>query len=358
MTASPSSGILPRLSLFESGDALVGLKSSAATAELGRPSATFSTDTSRTELLPMSFMVNGRYQMLEALGEGGVGMVYRVADQLHPERALALKTIRSAMLTTEGIKLFKAEFRTMADLCHPNVATVYDFEPLRDGVDYLFTMEHVDGADLMAATRGAGQERVVGLVVQICRALSYLHSRGIVHFDLKPANILVRSDDTVKVLDFGLVGSDSYAVAWSARRATWRPSWSVGGPRSITVSISTVWASSSTSCSSATLRSRRVPCTTCCTCTRPSMSRLRPTTQSGFRSGCNRLSFVCAPRSRLSASARPTQSSSRSIAARWRTPDRNRRRRKRVTSSRAVSSVRTGATRRRLVARLGAHEPE
>ena len=208
VTYNPSIWDPSRLSLFESGDTLVGLKSSAATAELGRPSATFSTDTSRTELLPMSFMVNGRYQVLEALGEGGMGVVYRVADQLHPERALALKTIQSAMLMPERINMFKAEFRTMADLCHPNVATVYDFEPLRDGVDYLFTMEHVDGADLMAATRGAGQERVVGLVVQICRALSYLHSRGIVHFDLKPANILVRSDDTVKVLDFGLVGSD------------------------------------------------------------------------------------------------------------------------------------------------------
>jgi hypothetical protein len=177
VTYNPSIWDPSRLSMFESGDSLVGLKSSAATAELGLPSATFSTDTGRTELLPMSFMVNGRYQVLEVLGEGGMGVVYRVADQLHPERALALKTIQRATLTPERINMFKAEFRTMADLCHPNVATVYDFEPLRDGVDYLFTMEHVDGADLMRATRGAGQERVVGLVVQICRALSYLHSR-------------------------------------------------------------------------------------------------------------------------------------------------------------------------------------
>ena len=155
--------------------------------------------------------INGRYVVRKVLGEGGMGVVYRVDDPLNPERALALKTIRSEMLDEDRLGMFKAEFEIMTQLRHPNIASVFDFEAASGSDDYLFTLEFVAGRDIYEATRGADWTRVVELLVQVCRALAYMHSREVVHFDLKPANVLLAGDDTVKVLDFGLAGARARA---------------------------------------------------------------------------------------------------------------------------------------------------
>jgi hypothetical protein len=149
-------------------------------------------------------VVSGRYAVAAAVGEGGMGRVYRVRDALHPERDLALKTLSPSWVSAARVALFKAEFRTMAELDHPNIARVHDFETIAGG--HAFTMEFVDGRDLLAASDGQPAARIVDWIVEACRALSYLHSRGVIHADFKPHNVLVTAAGAVKVVDFGLSG--------------------------------------------------------------------------------------------------------------------------------------------------------
>ncbi len=152
-------------------------------------------------------VINGRYTLLRAIAHGGMGWVYDVADGLHPERAVALKTVLG-LSSTAATSLFKTEFATMTKLDHPNVARVYDFEQIQGSDAFLMTMERIDGQPLSSALKGVRDwRRVVECVVQVCRALSYMHSRRIVHFDLKPANILLTDAGLVKVVDFGIAGT-------------------------------------------------------------------------------------------------------------------------------------------------------
>ena len=150
-------------------------------------------------------LVNGRYRVERRLGEGGMATVYLVRDQLANDRLVAMKMLRSIEVR-QDLDLFKVEFRTMTALRHPNLAEVYDFEPLHGSDDYAFTMEYVGGRQLYDATEGVSWHDVLGHVVQLCRALSYLHSRSLVHFDVKPSNVLVAEAGLVKLLDLGIAG--------------------------------------------------------------------------------------------------------------------------------------------------------
>ncbi len=151
-------------------------------------------------------IINGRYRVEKCLGEGGMGVVYEVSDSLKGKRRIALKTIRGDLVKRTRLGQFKTEFRTMTLLRHPNVARVYDFERVHDGEDHFFTMELVRGQNALRATENSGWRDVVDVVVQICRALSYVHSRRLIHYDLKPANVIVDEEGHVKVLDFGIAG--------------------------------------------------------------------------------------------------------------------------------------------------------
>ena len=155
-------------------------------------------------------MINGRYRVIRALGRGGGGWVYDVADALHPNRAVALKIAHGRAADQASLSLFKVEFSTMTKLDHPNVARVYDFEEIRGGHDFLITMERVDGEPISRSLGGTRDwRRVVDRIVPVCRALSYIHSRRIVHYDVKPQNILVDATGEVKVVDFGIAGGPS-----------------------------------------------------------------------------------------------------------------------------------------------------
>ena len=168
----------------------------------------------RTSLMAEpSVVLNGRYELGELVGEGGMGVVYRTIDRQNPERVLAVKRIRADAVSESSLRLFKAEFKAMSEMRHPNVARVYDFERIQGSDDYLFTMEFVDGANVRDVARDATAETVLELIVQVCRALSYVHSRKLIHLDLKPANILIDRAGTVKVLDFGLVGARAQDAA-------------------------------------------------------------------------------------------------------------------------------------------------
>ncbi|MCG6920457.1 MAG: AAA family ATPase, partial [Acidobacteria bacterium] len=164
-------------------------------------------------------VLNGRYCVEEFVGRGGMGEVFRVSDALHPDRKVALKTLRAASLTPARLDWFKAEFNTMTSLRHPNVAAAYDFEPIQGTTDFIFTMEYVEGQDASRASEGAPWTTVVDFLVQVCRALTYLHTRKLIHFDVKPSNLAVDGHGRVKLLDFGL-SSARHATGQLRHRGT------------------------------------------------------------------------------------------------------------------------------------------
>lgn len=162
------------------------------------------------EILNRGDLVNRRYRVERLLGRGGMGAVYLAADTVKDGHLVALKMLTSCDLSDEAVALLKNEFETLDHLAHPNLAAVYDFEVFRGTNAHFLTMEYVEGAVMDTTARGAAWDHVLDLIVQVCRALAYLHSRNVIHFDLKPANIMVTPEGKVKVLDFGLAGARAY----------------------------------------------------------------------------------------------------------------------------------------------------
>ena len=147
-----------------------------------------------------------RYRLLGELGKGSSGLVYE-ALHLDLGRRVALKLLApEAAHNNEGFEQFRREARTVAQLEHENIVTVYDFGKTEDGRAFL-AMELLrgDGLDQMLLNNGAFEWRsAVTLVVQACRALEAAHSANIVHRDIKPANLFVTRTGLVKLLDFGI----------------------------------------------------------------------------------------------------------------------------------------------------------
>jgi len=134
-----------------------------------------------------------------------MGAVYLVYDrQVGAE--VALKSFPPRARRTEDLAHFEHEFLTLSRLRHPNVAEVYDFGVIEGTEDVFFTSEYIDGTDLFDFSDGMAEPELVKLVVQICRGLEYIHSRQIIHYDVKPTNVLVTRCDPprVKIIDFGL----------------------------------------------------------------------------------------------------------------------------------------------------------
>jgi len=146
----------------------------------------------------------GVYEVLDPLGTGGMGEVYRARDT-KLQRYVALKILPQAFaLDPERLARFTREAQTLAALNHPNIAGIYGIE--ESGAVRALVMEFVDGEDLsQRLARGAMPlDEALPIARQIADALEAAHESGIVHRDLKPANVKIRSDGTVKVLDFGL----------------------------------------------------------------------------------------------------------------------------------------------------------
>ena len=146
----------------------------------------------------------GPYEIVAAVGAGGMGEVYRATDT-KLGRDVAIKVLPEAFAKdTERLARFQREAKTLAALNHPNIAQIHGLEE-RDGITAL-VMELVEGEDLSAQiARGPiALSDALPIARQIAAALEAAHEQGIVHRDLKPANIKVRADGAVKVLDFGL----------------------------------------------------------------------------------------------------------------------------------------------------------
>ncbi len=191
--------------------------------------------------------VAGRYRVEGLLGKGGFGAVYEAHDELE-DRKVAVKLIRRDVASdprltqaydssqhaiadlsrvvrrhatrsfgppsTHGgdnvAQAFKDEFRLLTQLHHPNLAAVYDFGRCGDSDSFYFTQELVEGEELTEFLRSASREMVVEVMVQLARALDYIHALGLVHGDIKPSNVLVYRPDgpdgmpQAKLIDFGL----------------------------------------------------------------------------------------------------------------------------------------------------------
>lgn len=157
----------------------------------------------------------GKYQLLERLGSGTCGIVYRAYDAIL-SRDVALKVSQVGSLDQQTGKIpgaqkaFITETLSAGRLAHPNIVTVY--EAGVDGPLNYLAMEYVEGASLKRYGRGQQQLppfRVVNIIAEVCEAIDFSHKMGIVHRDIKPANIMVSNDGSVKLLDFGIAVSTS-----------------------------------------------------------------------------------------------------------------------------------------------------
>jgi len=149
----------------------------------------------------------GRYRILRPLGEGGMGTVFE-AEQEQPRRTVALKVIRTALVSAELLRRFGREAQALARLHHPGIAQVYE----AGAADYgfgpqpYFAMEFVQGKPLNqhAEAHRLNTSQRLELMIRICDAVQHAHERGIIHRDLKPGNILVEESGQPKILDFGV----------------------------------------------------------------------------------------------------------------------------------------------------------
>ena len=144
------------------------------------------------------------YSIVEKLGEGGMGVVYKARDT-HLDRFVAIKVLPPERVADVGRKArFIQEAKSASALNHPNIVTIYDIDEA-DGVHFI-AMEHVAGKtlDQMIGRKGLALNDVLKYAIQIADALARAHEAGIVHRDLKPSNIMVDEHGLVKVLDFGL----------------------------------------------------------------------------------------------------------------------------------------------------------
>ncbi len=149
--------------------------------------------------------LDGRYEIMEVIGVGGMAVVYKAFDNID-HRIVAVKILKQEYLANEDFKRrFRNESKAIAVLSHPNIVKVYDVS-FGDAIQYI-VMEHIEGITLKEYINQQGvvnPREAIYFITQLLRALKHAHDKGIVHRDIKPQNILLISDGTIKVTDFGI----------------------------------------------------------------------------------------------------------------------------------------------------------
>jgi tetratricopeptide (TPR) repeat protein/predicted Ser/Thr protein kinase len=167
-------------------------------------SPTMTMEIRKSELKPGSLFA-GRYLILEELGRGGMGKVYRVKDQKLDEE-MALKLLRPEIAgDDETIERFKNELKFARKISHRNVCRMYDLH--EEKATHFITMEYVPGVSLKSLIQKAGPlptEKATRVAKQVCAGLEEAHKLGIIHRDLKPQNIMLDKEENAKIMDFGI----------------------------------------------------------------------------------------------------------------------------------------------------------
>jgi len=161
-----------------------------------------------TEGLTTGSTFAGRYQIIEELGKGGMGKVYRVIDKKLNEE-VALKLIKPEIASDKKtVERFSNELKLARKIVHKNIARMFDLNEEK-GTHYI-TMEYVRGEDLKRLIRKIGQlsaGQAIPIVKQVCEGLAEAHRLGVVHRDLKPQNIMVDEEGNARIMDFGIARS-------------------------------------------------------------------------------------------------------------------------------------------------------
>ena len=149
--------------------------------------------------------LDGRYELLELIGVGGMADIYKARD-ITEDRVVAVKILKNEFVGSEDfIRRFRNESKAIALLSHPNIVKIYDVG-FTDKLQFI-VMEYIDGITLTEYISKQGVLKwkdVVHFTMQILKALQHAHDRGIVHRDIKPQNVMLLSDGTIKVMDFGI----------------------------------------------------------------------------------------------------------------------------------------------------------
>jgi tetratricopeptide (TPR) repeat protein len=161
-----------------------------------------------TPVLPPGTLLAGRYELIDTLGVGGMGAVYKAFDR-QLTRVVALKTILPELASSAvTLKRFKQEVLHAQQVVHKNVVRIFDFG--EDGPTKFITMDFIMGRDLKEVIKERGKfdpKEAVGIIREVCSALEAAHAAGVVHRDLKPQNIMMEPDGHVLVMDFGIAQS-------------------------------------------------------------------------------------------------------------------------------------------------------
>lgn len=155
----------------------------------------------------------GRYEIIQELGKGGMGVVYQAHDpQL--DRPVALKVLREDRVVSEDfVSRFFKEAKFIGRLSHPNIVTVYDVG--RDHGTIYIAMEYLQGQPFNEVIRSGrlSVEKIIDIALQVANALGYAHEKGIVHRDIKPSNIILTDEGNVKLTDFGIARAEDSNAA-------------------------------------------------------------------------------------------------------------------------------------------------
>ncbi len=162
-------------------------------------------DSSRDQFAKLGRKI-GVYQLVEQIGQGGMGEVYRAvrADGQY-DKQVAIKFVRAGLDTSSVLERFRHERQVLASLDHPNIARLLDGGTTDDGIPYL-VMELIEGTpmDQYCAAKKLSVPERLRLFLQVCSAVQYAHQHLVIHRDIKPGNILVTRDGIPKLLDFGI----------------------------------------------------------------------------------------------------------------------------------------------------------
>ncbi len=149
--------------------------------------------------------LDGRYELIELIGVGGMADIYKAKD-LTEDRIVAVKILKNEFAASEDfLRRFRNESKAIALLSHPNIVKIFDVG-FTEKIQYI-VMEYIDGITLTEYIERQGVLKwrdAVHFTVQILRALQHAHDRGIVHRDIKSQNVMLLSDGTIKVMDFGI----------------------------------------------------------------------------------------------------------------------------------------------------------